>query len=269
MQRALAIAVCWVGVATAWSDEKSIQIVLVATKYDHPWASHMYGDVCKILADCLNRQEGVRAVVCPDMDWPTDESLFDAADAIVYYARPAGDIVLSPAHREKTEKLLARKIGYSAIHWATAAELDVGPRYQDVLGGWFHFQFSGLNVSKRLLEQPSPTHPISRGWSAHDLHDEFYLNLRFHKDVTPIARVSIDDREQVVAWGLTREDGGRSFGTTLGHFHENFAREPFRRLVVNGILWSAGVEVPEQGADVMIDPALLRLDESKRPAETK
>jgi type 1 glutamine amidotransferase len=41
---------------------------------------------------------------------------------------------------------------------------------------------------------------------------------------------------------------GRSFGTTLGHFHDNFANESFRRLIVNGILWSARIDVPPDGA---------------------
>ena len=74
--------------------------------------------------------------------------------------------------------------------------------------------------------------------------------------------MAIDEKEQVLAWSLEREGGGRSLGTTLGHFHDNFAIEAFRRAIVNGILWSAGVEVPEQGAPVELGDDMLKLPES-------
>ena len=48
----------------------------------------------------------------------------------------------------------------------------------------------------------------------------------------------------------TARDGGRSFGFTGGHFHHNWANENFRRLVTNGILWTAKIEVPTGGAKV-------------------
>jgi hypothetical protein len=33
-----------------------------------------------------------------------------------------------------------------------------------------------------------------------------------------------------------------------GHFHENFCEKAFRQAIVNGILWTARIEVPEHGA---------------------
>ncbi len=52
---------------------------------------------------------------------------------------------------------------------------------------------------------------------------------------------------QPVAW--TREHkGARVFFTTLGH-PEDFSQESMRRLVVNGILWALGKDVPKGGAD--------------------
>jgi type 1 glutamine amidotransferase len=65
--------------------------------------------------------------------------------------------------------------------------------------------------------------------------------------------------EQTVAWVLEREGGGRSFGSTLGHFHDNYAIPEFRRAIVNGILWTAGVEVDERGAAVELSPEQLEL----------
>ena len=50
----------------------------------------------------------------------------------------------------------------------------------------------------------------------------------------------------------SRPGGGRSFGFVGGHFHSNFGDKPFRQAVVNGILWTAGLDVPDQGAPCAI-----------------
>ena len=44
-----------------------------------------------------------------------------------------------------------------------------------------------------------------------------------------------------------------SFGITLGHFHPNYGIESFRKAIINGILWTANIEVPKNGAYVTID----------------
>src|ERR1700722_13495231 len=80
------------------------RIVLIATKIDHPYATHMYMQECKLLAKCLNQTAGVEAVVCPTLDWPEDPRVFDKVKAIVLYSRPAGDILLGPKHRPQAQK---------------------------------------------------------------------------------------------------------------------------------------------------------------------
>jgi putative heme-binding domain-containing protein len=249
-------------------EEESVKrILLVPTKLDHAWATHMYTDVCRLLAETLNQTPGVEAVVSPDLDWPTDPELLDRIDALVYYSRPAGDILLSPQHRAATEALLSRGVGLTAIHWSTGAGVDVGPQYERVLGGWFNFDFSGLAVDRKRLQQVEPNHPICRGWREYDLRDEFYLNLKFHPEAIPVLKVNIDGQDQTVAWTLRREDGGRSFGTTLGHFHDNFSLPSFRRMLAGGILWTAGVDIPEAGVPVEIDPDWLTLEDPNQPQE--
>lgn len=60
---------------TFHSDTTPKKIVLIPTQLDHPWATHMYPEVCQILAACLNKNTHVRAVVSPDLDWPKDQQL--------------------------------------------------------------------------------------------------------------------------------------------------------------------------------------------------
>lgn len=53
---------------------------------------------------------------------------------------------------------------------------------------------------------------------------------------------------QPVTWTKTYK-GARVFFTTLGH-PKDFEDDTFRRLLINGILWALGLEVPRGGANV-------------------
>ena len=50
-----------------------------------------------------------------------------------------------------------------------------------------------------------------------------------------------------MAWAYQRPDGGRGFGFTGGHYHWNWGSDGFRTVVLNGIVWTAGLEVPAGG----------------------
>ena len=162
---------------------------------------------------------------------------------------------MNEKNKIQAEALFKRGVGYTAIHWSTGANLQNGPRYEQLLGGWFNFKFSGINVDKQRLVQIDPKHPICNGWTEYELHDEFYLRMKLSPKAKPLLKVTTKGKEEIVAWTLEREGAikGRSFGITLGHFHPNYGIESFRKAIINGILWTANVEVPKNGADVTID----------------
>jgi hypothetical protein len=54
-------------------------------------------------------------------------------------------------------------------------------------------------------------------------------------------------RAEAMMWTVERPDGGRGFGFTGGHFHDNWANDNYRRVVLNAILWVAKVDVPQGG----------------------
>ena len=64
-----------------------------------------------------------------------------------------------------------------------------------------------------------------------------------------------------ISWVYERRHskGGRSFGFVGGHFHDNFGIKEFRQAIVNGILWTAHVDVPEKGAPIAITPKDMEL----------
>lgn len=106
------------------------------------------------------------------------------------------------------------------------------------------------------MEIATPGHPVARGLEPVKLREEFYYNLRFATDtegVKPIWQVpALAGREpdgRVVAWTRERAQGGRGFGTTCGHFYDNWQQAQFRKLILNALVWTAGGEVPENGVE--------------------
>ena len=65
----------------------------------------------------------------------------------------------------------------------------------------------------------------------------------------PHARKAVlEDKEpQHMAWATQRPDGGRGFGCSGGHDHWNWGNPQFRKLILNAIVWTAGVDVPTDG----------------------
>jgi hypothetical protein len=49
---------------------------------------------------------------------------------------------------------------------------------------------------------------------------------------------TIDGRAETVAWAYERPDGGRSFGFSGLHFHDNWARPEYQKLIVQATLWT-------------------------------
>jgi hypothetical protein len=58
-------------------------------------------------------------------------------------------------------------------------------------------------------------------------------------------------------WAVERPDGGRGFGFTGGHFHDNWGNDQFRKVVLNAFLWIAKVDVPENGVESKVTRADL------------
>jgi len=62
----------------------------------------------------------------------------------------------------------------------------------------------------------------------------------------------------VLAWVVERPDGGRGFSFTGAHFHKNWDDPDFRRLVLNAILWTAGLDVPATGFESQVTAEELK-----------
>ncbi len=59
-------------------------------------------------------------------------------------------------------------------------------------------------------------------------------------------------------------DGGRGFGFTGGHFHDNWGNDNFRKTVPNALVWVTKVDVPEKGVDSNVSKADLDVNLDKK-----
>lgn len=251
-------------IVSAVAAAEEAHVLLVGSKPDHPYASHMYAFECQLLAKCVAKNDGVAAEYVAA--WPPNKAQLSKADVIVFYSSPAGSVLLRDQYREQFAQLMKRETGFVAIHWGTGVGYDKVSESQSQrdlfkgwLGGWFRRPPCDIKTTRADLQLVDVGHPIGRGWDEWGIHDEFYLNPVLHTDTKPLLEVTVDNKRHVVGWTFERPEGGRSVGITLGHFHHNFARDGFRRMLVNSILWAACVHIPNDGAvvEVTADEVLL------------
>ena len=163
--------------------------------------------------------------------------------------------------------------------------------FKDWLGGYFESYYS-VNPHWTADFKSLPDHPISRGVKSFSSRDEWYFHMRFKdkmEGVTPILISNVpseiissqdgpyvgnpdvrrevleEKKPQVVAWAVSRNDGGRGFGFCGGHYHSGWANDNQRLLVLNAILWTAKAEVPHSGVITKFSEAELAANQDKKP----
>ncbi len=260
----LALLLVLLAPLAACADTPKIKILFVGKNPDHPYGSHMYMHTSGMLAKCAELTPGIETVV--SNGWPKETKTLKGVKAIVLYTSPAAEFLLEGPHRNQVEELMKQGVGLVTIHWASSIyqkNLDqLGSTWLSYLGGTWVSNV-GLSGGKSTLKQLIPDHPICRGWKEYEIEDEYYLDPTI-KGAKPLLQVTErKGKEVIVGWVYVRPDGGRSFATTLGHPYKNFEMEPFRRMIVNGILWSAHIEVPRTGAPVNISEEALALPPQK------
>lgn len=236
------------------------RILFIGANPDHPPATHEYMHTSNVLARCVEHAPGVEAIVTKG--WPKDAKTLEGVKAIVYFGPPGAEALLGGKDREQVENTLKKGVGLATIHWASSMRKDnvdtLGPVWLSYTGGSWVSNV-GLSSGKSPLKQLLPDHPVCRGWKEFEIDDEYYLNPTI-KGAKPLLQVrEKNGKDVIVGWVYERPDKSRAFGTTLGHFYRNFQMEPFRRMVTNGILWTANVEVPAGGANVDVDEKTLAL----------
>ena len=250
------------------------KVVFISGKPSHGWMKHEHRAGNMILAKRLNESGlPIEAVVLEDIGYPKDESVLEDASTIVIFCTGHGGHVLNPKLKE-FDALMKKGIGVIMIHWATEAVSGApGDKFLEWMGG-----FCDLNWSVNPHWKPNfkpRKHPIWNGVQPFSVDDEWYYHMRFVEDRTgltpilsdvppmetlkrpdgmrsgnPSVRKAVANGEsQHVAWSYERPQGGRGFGFTGGHNHVSWQDDNYRKIMLNAILWTAGMKVPENGVD--------------------
>lgn len=250
------------------------KIVFIPGKDSHSVGEHEHLGGCTLLAKLLNENlHGVEAIVT-EQGWPKDTTVLDDADAIVMYS-DGGDRHMVIPHFEHVNRLMNKGVGLVNLHYAVEIPKGEGggDYFLDWVGGYFE-TFWSVNPFWTANYQKLPKHPVTNGVEPFEIRDEWYYHMRFRKgmkNVTPILKLlppaSTLEREdgphsnnpdvrkavlekkelQVMAWTYVRPNGGRGFSLTGAHVHNNWKVDDFRKLVLNAIAWTAGINIPKQG----------------------
>ena len=252
------------GVAGEASETK---ILLVAGRCDHAPGTHEAAAGARLLEHCVENAANIQPVRGEVFyQWPEEKSVLDDARTVVFI----GDI-FPPERMDQPAKVKAelsammdRGCGIVCIHYATGLRAehvteDGNHPLLEWLGGYFaagcpHHR-SVARVTPATIVPEKGDHPVLRGWKEFTFDDEPYWNNYFGKqglaeNVTPLASSMLPPekpQKEIVAWAVERTDGGRGMGIVLPHYFRSWRVDDLRTLVLNGICWTAKLDVPPEG----------------------
>lgn len=253
------------------------KVVFIAGKKSHGYFSHEHIAGCKLLSKYINDANvGIKSMVITDDGYPKDSSILKDAASIVVYCDGGGRHLLNP-HLKEFDQLMRKGIGLACIHYGVEVPKGApGDYFLKWIGGYFETNWS-VNPHWVANFSKLPDHPIASGVGSFSINDEWYYHMRFREamsGVTPILsslpsaktllrkdgphsnnphvrKAVLEKKEaQHVAWAYQRGKDynyGRGFGFTGGHNHVNWGSDNFRKIVLNGIAWTAKVTIPKSG----------------------
>lgn len=270
MRRAFALflacaSLCW---GTTHAADAPKRIVLIGGPKSEGPARHDYPNGVRLLSALLDSSPDAQAIdslivaAYPD-GWPADPAALEGASTIVCYFDGLGrHPLLDGTRRARFEASMHQGAGFVALHQASTVPEDdkvIGlPRW---LGGARYGMFD--RTDEMVAFTPAaPDHPVSRGVKAFTYFDEFYPTFRFNeaRAITPILKGRLhvqyrsnqpvvigEPRMSTVAWAYERDGGGRSFGFSGAHYLAALDEPAVRKMLLNAIFWTAGIEVPKDG----------------------
>lgn len=264
------LAPYFMAASIAWAAQPKRIVILAGSSQGRPYGEHEHLADAKLMAQCLGGTRGLTVDVYGG-GWPERSEQLNGADAIIVFAEGAEKQPLFLAdHETVIRKLMAKGVGLGLVHWSIEAPVGKEPALLDWAGGAFELNYS-VNPHWRANFTSLPDHPVTRGVHPFSTLDEWTFHQRFRAGgVTPIlvavppasaltrpdgprsgnaqVRDAVAKRvPQTLMWVSERADGGRGFGFAGGHFHAHWADDNERKLLLNAMVWVAGMDVPAGG----------------------
>jgi type 1 glutamine amidotransferase len=254
------------------------RIVLIAGSKTHGPGEHEYLKTIRLFKVLLDRApslKGAETLTVYD-GWPTDESILDTADTIVYISDGMQWLpwTWTPEHIAAIQKQMDRGCGFMTLHFADYVPYKFSKYALEWNGGYVDYNGPTrppemFFTQKTITSTPvlaTPSHPVLNGVKPFEIKEEYYYKATFMPHgITPILRIPElpDDpktsgppakpEEQVTVWAYDRprvgknKEAGRSVGATLGHSYSNYQIDSYRKLLLNAIVWTAHLPVPKDG----------------------
>lgn len=303
---AICLTVALTTLNTSFAEDQAKKLVIMAGKPSHPPRMHEFNAGVQLLDKCLADVPDLNVEIILN-GWPDDESVFDGADAVVFYMDGGGrhEVVQENGRRLKLiDEWTAKGVGIGCMHYGVEVLKDqAGPQFQRWIGGYYENSFSCNPIWEPVFNH-FEKHPITRGVKPFQIKDEWYFNMRFVSNspgnkpgrlgdmsFVPILVASPDDdvrdgpyvyprgpyahiqqargRAEAMMWAVERPDGGRGFGFTGGHFHDNWGNDNYRKVVLNAMVWLAKGDVPKNGIESSITKADLDANLDPKPARKR
>jgi type 1 glutamine amidotransferase len=270
-------------------------LVMIAGMPSHGPGQHEHNAGILLLKKCLEQSlaEQVNIQHHLNGEWPSAEELSKADSVVIYSDGQERHPALEGDHLAQLDAAMKRGCGFVTLHYAVEPTLEKGNKeFIEWMGGCFEIHWS-VNPHWDANFAELPQHPISSGVKPFGTNDEWYFHMRFRpgmqgvtpilSDVPPESTMSKPDghhsgnpavreavarkEKQHVAWAAERTDGGRGFGFTGGHFHQGWANDEQRKLVLNAILWSAKMEVPSSGVSSIVTEEDMKANLDLKPGQ--
>jgi putative membrane-bound dehydrogenase-like protein len=269
------------------NDKTNILFIAGDTKHRH--GIHEFKAGSMLLADALNKSGlNINAKV-HWYGWPEDESIFEGVDACVIYADGGGNFGEKYAVLDENVK---KGMGIMFMHYGVHPTKEVGEKYyKPWIGGYYDDAYS-VNPSWIADLKINKAHPASRGLDKTvKVFDELYWNMNMDHDCDACSNIAsaVPTKQNMVRYGSSKfwnksaydklgteqpiiycrdpKEGSRGAGFVGGHYHNNWAIDDYRKLVLNTIAWVAKVEVPETGVPSQKVTQAMLNDNLNRPDE--
>lgn len=248
------------------ADSAKIVIVAGKVKIQDKVGHHDYLGGCRLMQELLKQTPGVEAVLVKE-DWPADETVFDGAASVVFYTDGGGKqaYLATPEHIALVQKLADAGVGLVNIHQA----VEFSPAFAQQSMNWIGAAYNALSSRGHWdsVHDSFPAHEVTQGVTAWKLNDGWLNRFKFvegMKGITPLVwsgKEKLGSPEggdpDIVSWTFDRPAGGRSFSFSGLDAHGAWEHAGMRKLVINGILWSANIQLPTDGAKCDADKGLI------------
>jgi type 1 glutamine amidotransferase len=287
----IAAALCLFAAAAIASAAEPTRVLILVGPSNHGPGTHEVAAGARLVEHCLEHADNVSGIEAEVIDkWPDDRMRLQKIATVVF----SGDR-FPPEEMEGRDRIMAdltammdHGCGLVCFHYATGLGAShVKPDGDHPLlrwmGGYFatrcpHHQSIARIFNAAAIEPAAGEHPVLRGWKSFTVRDEPYIKNYFGpdgpaKNVTALATSMLppeSPQRETVAWAVSRADGGRGVGVVMPHFYKNWRNEDLRMLIINGIVWSAKLDVPAEGVRTKLpDLATFKPAAIEPPAKTK